>query len=223
MNSIFSKIERENMAKKYVPLVKKISNQYSGKSGLDYDEIEGFAWEGFVTALNGYDPSRSTMNFTSYAAYGIRNSILNGINTSSRTIQMSLYARNKAIAEGKEMPQAVKLSTLLRANTSDERQDDTCAALGVDDRALSQLGYDDPSSPDNPWMVLEDTLRSRFNDEWVNAFCETYGINGRKPVMGKDIAKRLNITPAALTRRNTKMINYIKSDADLCDVLSDMI
>ena len=51
-----TEFERNELAKKYLPLVKKISNQFLNSSPLEYDEIEGFAWEGFVLAMNKYDP-----------------------------------------------------------------------------------------------------------------------------------------------------------------------
>lgn len=85
-----TEFERNELAKKYLPLVKKISNQFLNSSPLEYDEIEGFAWEGFVLAMNKYDPTKSGMSFTSYAAFGIKNAIMNGINSSGQTIAVSL-------------------------------------------------------------------------------------------------------------------------------------
>ena len=86
-----TKTERDELAKKYMPLVKKISHQMLNRCSLEYDEIEGFAWVGLVLAMNTYDSHKSNMSFTSYAAYGIRNAILNGINDTGRTISVSYY------------------------------------------------------------------------------------------------------------------------------------
>ena len=87
--------ERNELAKKYLPLVKKISTKMYKNSSMDYEEIEGFAWAGFTKAMDTYDPSLSNMTFLQFAGFGIRNAILNGQTQNGSTIKISYYMRKK--------------------------------------------------------------------------------------------------------------------------------
>jgi RNA polymerase sigma factor (sigma-70 family) len=201
-----TEIERNELAKKYLPLVKKISNQMFNKCSLDYDEIEGFAWEGFVLAMNNYDPKKSSMTFTSYAAYGIRNAILNGINENGRTIAISYYKQKKMKENGEELPTSVSLQ-----NNFDN--EDHLLSLGIEDDTLF----------DNPWDVLIRKLNENFNKDWVDMFCSIYGLNGHDVEKGKDVAARQGISGCLVTKRTHKMIEFIQNDKELSDILRDLL
>ena len=220
---VYTTEEREKLAKQYVSLVKKIVNQYHRRCSLEYDEIEGFAWEGFTESLNEYDPARSKMTFKSYAAFRIRNCILNGINTYSRTIKVSRYAALKAAEEGSDMPVAISLSKLIYTSDDNRSKIADHGLMGVDNDVMASLGLEDATSPDNPWNILHASLTDQFGQEWTKSFCETYGVCGYDARMGKDIAVELGLTPAAITRRNGKMLDFIRHNKELVDQLSECI
>ena len=201
-----TEFERNELAKKYLPLVKKISNQFLNSSPLEYDEIEGFAWEGFVLAMNKYDPTKSDMSFTSYAAFGIKNAIMNGINSSGQTIAVSLYNRKKMTEKGENIPTSVSLEK----NFENE------------DHLLS-LGFEDDVIFDNPWKVMLDKVKANFDEEYVDIFCSIYGLDGHEVEKGKDIAERLGISGCLVTKRTKKIIDFIKNDKELSSILRDLL
>lgn len=201
-----TEFERNELAKKYLPLVKKISNQFLNSSPLEYDEIEGFAWEGFVLAMNKYDPTKSDMSFTSYAAFGIKNAIMNGINTSGQTIAVSLYNRKKMTERGENIPTSVSLEK----NFENE------------DHLLS-LGFEDDVVFDNPWKVMLDKIKANFDEEYVDIFCSVFGLDGHDVEKGKDIAERLGISGCLVTKRTKKIIEFIKNDKELSSILRDLL
>lgn len=201
-----TEFERNELAKKYLPLVKKISNQFLNSSPLEYDEIEGFAWEGFVLAMNKYDPTKSSMSFTSYAAFGIKNAIMNGINSTGQTISVSLYNRKKMTEKGEIIPTSVSLEK----NFENE------------DHLLS-LGFEDDAVFDNPWKVMLDKIKSNFDEEHVDIFCSVYGLDGHDVEKGKDIAARLGISGCLVTKRTKKIIEFIKNDKCLSSILRDLL
>ena len=54
--------------------------------------------------MNTYDPKKSKMTFTQFAAYGIRNAIFNGISDYSTLIHVSYYMKKKMKERGDEIP-----------------------------------------------------------------------------------------------------------------------
>lgn len=201
-----TEFERNELAKKYLPLVKKISNQFLNSSPLEYDEIEGFAWEGFVLAMNKYDPTKSNMSFTSYAAFGIKNAIMNGINSSGQTVAVSLYNRKKMTEKGENIPTSISLEK----NFENE------------DHLLS-LGFEDDVIFDNPWKVMLDKVKENFDEEHVDIFCSIYGLDGHDVEKGKDVAERLGISGCLVTKRTKKIIEFIKNDKELSSILRDLL
>ena len=198
--------ERDELAKKYMPLVKKISHQMLNQCSLEYEEIEGFARVGLVLAMNSYDENKSSMSFTSWAAYGIRNAILNGINDTSRTIAISYYKQKKMKENGEEIPTSISL------NQNFDNEDH-----------LSSLGFEDDVLLDNPWDVLIKKLKANFDEEWVDMFCSLYGLDGHDVEKGKDIAARLGISGCLVTKRTKKIIKFIQDDEEISEILRDLL
>lgn len=198
--------ERNELAKQYMPLVKKISHQMLNQCSLDYEEIEGFARVGLVLAMNSYDETKSSMSFTSWAAYGIRNAILNGINDTGRTIAVSYYRQKKMRERGEEIPSSISL------NKNFDNEDH-----------LEQLGFEEEVLLENPWDILVKKLKMNFDEEWIDMFCSLYGLNGHPIEKGKDIAKRLGISGCLVTKRTKKMVQFIQEDAELSEILRDLL
>lgn len=199
--------ERNELAKQYVPLVKKIVNQFSKKCALDYDEIESFAWEGFTIAMNTYDPKKSKMTFTSFAGYGIRNAILSGISSTQSTIAVSYYIRKKMNETGGVVPTTVSIE-------KNFENEDHLDALGLVDE---DFVYEDP------WQMLMNKLKNNFSEENVDIFCSVYGLDGHKVEKCKEIAQRMNVSGSLITKCIKKIIKFIKNDKELSNALRDTI
>ena len=197
---------RDQLAKQYLPLIKKISRQYCGICSLDYNDIEGYAWEGLVIAMNTYNEKRSSMSFKSFASFGIRNAILNGINREGRTINISYYKQKVSRQKEEELPTSVSLEK----NFDNEDH-------------LFALGLEDDTNFDNPWEVLYKKLESNFPDEWVQGFYSVYGLNNAKVEKSKDVAKKYGVSSALITKRTKKIVSYIQQDKELSSLLRDLL
>lgn len=202
-----SKEERNQLAKQYLPLVKKISTRMFKQSPLDYEEIEGFAWAGFIKAMDSYNPKVSNMSFLSWVSYGIRNAILSGQTQNGSTIRVSYYMRKKMNERGEDVPSTISLNK----NFDNE---DHLLELGVKEDFLDS---------DNSWSLLKKRLDEHFPENWTDMFYSVYGLYGKKIEKSKDIAKRQNISGCLVTKRMKKMIEYIQSDKELCDILRELL
>lgn len=199
-------LERNQLAKQYMPLVKKMSIKMYHSTGFDYEEVEGFAWQGLVDAMNKYDSNRSTMSFTSFAAYYIRHAILNGTNQNGKTIKVSYYKRKKMEENGEDLPVAVSISKNF------ENED-----------YLEQLGTEDEYLFDDPWGILKRRLEENFKPEWTDMFFSVYGLYGKEVEKSKDVANRQGVSGCLITKRMKKMIQFIKEDKELSSILRDLL
>lgn len=212
--------EKNQLVKQYVPLIKKISKQLYGKQpGIDYNDIEGFAYEGFALAINNYDTTRSAMTFTQYAAFSIRNAILNGINTYSDSLGISFYKKKKMLSENAVLPTTISLDGIVKNNYNREFEFTYEDQLGKN----STLGFTDKILYDNPWKVLIYKVTKKFPDDWADIFFSVYGLNGNSIKKQKDIAQQYNISCCLVTKRVQKIIEYIKNDKELIDILKDLL
>lgn len=198
-------IEQTELAKKFTPLVKKITNQYLGKCKISYEDIEGYAWEGFTRAMNTYDNKRSNMSFKSFAAFGIRNSILNGLKENNST-NISYYFIKKYKKEGLDLP------TTISIEKNFENEDH-----------LAELGIEDNVSTYDPWTVVINKLYTKFPDKWVNAFCEINGIGCAKLKKSKEVAEELHVSCPLVSKTIKQMVNFIKNDKESLEYLSELI
>jgi RNA polymerase sigma factor (sigma-70 family) len=218
-----TEISRDKLAKQYKPLVKKICKQHYGISQLEYEDIEGYAWLGFTTAMNTYDESKSDMSFKSFAAYGIRNAILNGINEDSRTVAISYYKQKQMQEKGETLPTAISIDKFYN-NSDDTRKNNSEYNYGkYVGCQLDFLGFEDEKSIENPYNILIDKIKENFDSAHVDMFCSVYGLDGHKIEKGKDIAKRYNVSNCLVTKRIKKIIDFIKNDKELSDILRELL
>ena len=66
---------RNALVVQFDKLINKITAQEYHKVDYPWDEIYSMALEGFVNAMNEYDPERSTMTFAQYAGFAMLNSL----------------------------------------------------------------------------------------------------------------------------------------------------
>lgn len=77
-----NEVEKEDLIKSYLPLVKKVVHRLSGRLPKDVDmkEMLNSGIIGLVDALEKYDPAHET-NFSTYAQFRIRGAILDSFRT----------------------------------------------------------------------------------------------------------------------------------------------
>jgi DNA-directed RNA polymerase specialized sigma subunit len=71
-----SQEQKNALAVQYEPLVNKITKQFVEKVKVSWDDVKSMAWEGLALAIENYDDERSTMTFTQFAGFAIRNNII---------------------------------------------------------------------------------------------------------------------------------------------------
>ena len=96
-----NEVEKNQLVKQYEPLINKLVAQFiNGNVKCSWKDLKSYAYEGFAIAIQKYDDSRSTMNFTQYAAFSIRNNILTALNNELRTVKLDAYAQKVVEKQG---------------------------------------------------------------------------------------------------------------------------
>ena len=88
---------------------------------------------------------------------------------------------------------------------------------------MAQLGFEDETLFDNPWHVLIQKLSENFPKDWVDMFCDEYGLNGHPVVKCKEIAERLGVSGCLITKRTKKMHEFISSNDELRELLRELL
>ena len=207
-------MNKEKLAKQYEPLVNKITKQYAAKVKIGWEDVKSMAWEGLAIAMETYDENKSTMNFTQFAGYAIRNNILTSLDNEVRTVKLSNYAQKKAVERGEALFNSVSIDQP-RHNGDDDEVTPREKVLGM---------FEDEKFSDGD---VFDYLKSRIDDEFSTRDClifyKSFGLNGFDDMKGKDIAKELNVSEGLVSQRLKKIIAFIRKDNDLCEVLSNLL
>ena len=214
--------KRQNkLVLQYMPLVDKISFQLWSqlsdrqKELFNFEEVKGYALEGFAKALRNYDPSRSEMTFKQYLAYAMRNTCLDGINEESRTIKISYYKQQKRKEEG--LPNILTTSIngiLSRGDSEEDDSDDHLDFLGVND------GFE---NCEHPIDTLVKVIKAKFDPSYADIFFSTYGLDGHDELKGVELAEKYKVSNATITVRVQKVISFIREDKTLMSILAELL
>ena len=121
---------RNQLAIQFEPLVNKIVKQQMAKLKTDWDTLKSMGHEGLVIAMNTYDPEKSKMTFTQFAAFSILNNIRNCSCMELHTVKLSSYTqeqikkqsegtRDTGSVVGSTTFAAVNLSTVMSSDESE--------------------------------------------------------------------------------------------------------
>lgn len=204
--------EKNNLAMQYEALVNKLVKQFSSKVCVNWQDIKSMAYEGLALAIEKYDEERSDMTFTQYAAFAIRNNILTGLTNETRTVKMTAYMQGKAAEAGESLFTSISIDRSMRA-------DDEKKPLEV------KLGMvsDETFSDGDVFEYLNVRLLENFKERDVKMFYKTFGLMGEDDMKGKDIAKEFGVSGAVISNKVNKILKWIKTDTDLCEVLSNLL
>lgn len=180
---------RNACAKQYMPMIHKIVNDFVGKSRLDKPELMSAAMIGFTDAMNDWrkdGKEENSVPFKTYAAYRVRQQILNDINTLSYTVKTNWYGVKKM---GAGMLSAVSLDGFKDAEG--EFKQDHLAVMGQEDP-----NYNLSKSEEDNWAELYKIIERTFKQRDIDVFYRYFGLKGHNKEKGKDIARSLGISPA---------------------------
>lgn len=211
---------RNEVAKRYMPLVHSIANKYVGQSKLDRNELISAGLEGLVMAMDKFKPvdgdsDEKTVSFKTFAGYMIRNYITAEMTQSNTLSGANWYNTAKY---GYAMFNALSLDNFGRGGGDDEFDQDHLKALGVEDEEPKQY-----SKEGKMWDELYKALEKKFSQRDVDVFYRFFGVNGRKREKSKDIAKSYGMSQGNI--RNSilnKMLRWIKENPQVADIISDL-
>lgn len=208
---------RNAATKMYGPMIYKIVNHYVGKSKMSKQELISAALIGFTNAMNDWkrgDEEKKVI-FKTYAAYRIKQQILNDINEYGHTLSgTNWYATDKY---GSEMLDAVSIDGFSKDDNGEFKQD-RLSSLGIED-ADANLTKDEKKQWDSLYKLIE----GKFKQRDIDIFYRYFGLNGYKREKSKDIAKSLGMSEGNI--RNSiinKMILFLKKDKRAIDILQNI-
>lgn len=206
---------RNACAKQYMPLVHKIVNGYVGKSKLSKPELISAGLHGFTSAMNDWrkNGDESAVPFKTYAAYRVKQQILNDINNLSYTIKTNQYGIAKM---GSTALTALSLDSAPR-DAEGEFKQDRLKALGKEDSAMNLS----PSEREN-WNTLFKLIEGTFKQRDVDVFYRYFGLKGYQKEKGKDIAKSLGIGPSMVTGIVKTILGKLKDNPKAMEILMDI-
>lgn len=202
--------EREIYARQYTPLVYKIVEQNRDKSPLTYDDIVGFGFEGLADAMNTYEPEFG-QSFLQYAAYRIYYFIMNGTNREGHIVAFSDYQQKKAKQEGRP----TYIFQQIQSKTDEN---------GEEQWNIPEMSIDPEKT--NIGQALEDIrifVSTRFSARDTDIFFKTFGLGEEDDVPRIKIAKQYNVSSAAITYVNQRIIAAIREDDALREELEDLL
>lgn len=209
--SLLSTQEKNQLVKQYEPLVCKITRQFTTKMCVPWNDVKSMAYEGLVLAFEKYDETRSKMSFTQYAAFAIRNNILTCLDNELRTVKMSNYAQKKAVEHGEALFNTVSIDQPTRED---------------DNKPLElklNMFCDEKFSDGDVYEYLYIRLENQFNERDCNIFYKSFGLHNENTLKGKEIAKEMGVSEGLVSRQNKKIIEWIRTDNNLCEVLANLL
>lgn len=214
---------REQLARQFEPLVNRITKQQQQILKTDWYTLKSMAYEGLVIAMNTYDPERSKMTFTQFAAFAMLNHIRNSSCLELHTVKLTSYtqeqirknAQNDEDGDGKigaTTFTTVSISSCLNPDSDDTNQN----------REMKYGVYETAKFADgDPIEVLKVKVNDNCNETDAYCFYSYFGL-GVEEKQVAELAKELNVSSGRISQRIKKVVDYIKSDEDLLEVLASL-
>lgn len=227
-----SEKSRNEIAKRYEPLVHKICRQYHGKSNLSYEDLLASAYEGLTYAMNNFGKKRSnkddindeTVNkytFGQFAAYMIRFHILGTIENESRIVRISKSQQKKERTETGKISKnnSVSGDKQIGVHNSDEGNKTLFDFIDSQEYSDSSLDRQDLAKL---WDNIYDKIKEKFGEKIFNIWCSFYGINGEKELKNKELADKYNVSNSSITYYCFKVNNYLQKDKEMFNMLQEV-
>lgn len=204
---------REKIAREYRPLMNKIANQWEGKCPLDRELLMMLAEDGLLYAMDHFREGTS-QNFIQYAAWCMRNLILNGISEYGSTVRLNSGQRKKLMDDGK--------STYITFSIDRCPDDETdCELSDFISKHPEEMQFD-LTDKDQVLKNLTDFVDQNFNQRHRDIFYSTYELKGYKKMKGKDLSKKYHCTAALISQSNRHVLEAIRGQEDLMEALDSL-
>jgi DNA-directed RNA polymerase specialized sigma subunit len=206
---------RNACAKQYMSMVHKIVNTYVGQSRLGKPELMSAALQGFTDAMNDWrkNGDDSSVPFKTYAAYRVKQQILNDINTYSYSVSTNWYGVKKM---GSSMLSAISLDQSPKDEDGEFKQD-RLKFLG------NEPDYNLTKSEEHNWAELYKIIENTFKQRDIDIFYRYFGLKGYAKEKAKDIAKSLGISPSLVTGIVKEVVlKTLKKNSKAMDILMDL-
>lgn len=210
-----TELEKNQLVHQYEKLINRIINQFHRKGYTSWDQLESMALEGFALAIHNYDSTRSTLTFTQFAAYAIRNNILTSLDNELRVVKLSAYAQKKVTETGGTTWNTVRLETSSGSDDSNHEPIQREVKLG----AYTKAKFDDGDVFEYLYSRIED----EFSERDSNMFYMCFGLKEFDVTPGKTIAQMYGVSEGLVSQRIKRITRWIKQDNDLCEMLANLI
>lgn len=221
---------RNEVAKRYEPLVHKMAKQFMGKSNLDYEDLISAGYTGLTYAMNWYgrktDKNAADLEtivsktFTQFAAFTIRGTILREITEISRTVRVPLSQLN---AEKKDAGYITKNNTVSGDKPVSAKGDESSKSLfdyvGATDNATRGIDNEDA---EKLWKAFFAQLEKHFDKTMIDIYYHSLGLNGYEKIKKKDLAEKYGVAQSSITYYLYKINNYIQTDKKMKAMITDI-
>lgn len=226
-----SEAGRNQIAKKYEPLIHKIAKQFMGKSELSYEDLISAGNVGLIHAMNKYG-KKSNKNvadletivgktFTQYAAFMIRISILEDIKNLSQIVRVPISQQN---AERRETGRNTKSNTVSGdkeiSSSGDEGNKSLFDYIGGTDNATRGIDNEDV---EKLWKKFFKKLEEKFDKTTLDIWYSSFGVNGHEKMKKKDIAAKYGLVPSNISYYLYRVNTFIKTDKKMMEMMNDIL
>lgn len=214
---------RNQLTLQFEPLINKITAQNHKKFHTDYMTIKSMAYEGFVQAMNEYEPGKAArneeiakkdMDFKQYAAFRMLQNIRNRTAEELNIVKLNYYAIKGMKDEEKSSFVTVPIASMV--NDSDEKD----SSKSLMDAGLYQSAH---FADGDVFVNLKTEIDANCNKEDAEIFYRYMGLYGREESKVVDMAKEMNVTSGRISQRLNKVINYVRSNPNLCESLASLM
>ena len=225
---------RNQLAVQFEPLVNKIVKQQHAKLHTDWDSLKSMAYEGLTIALNTYDPERSQMTFTQFAAFAILNNIRNCSCIELHTVKLTSYTQDQIKQAQEAAKKAEELGEHHDGPTGTGATTFTSVSLstamnpaGDNDHMNREMRYGIYESAKfgdgDPMELLKFQVDTHCNATDAKCFYHYFGVCGYEEKQVTELADELGVTSGRISQRIKKVIDYIKKDELLCESLASLL
>lgn len=210
---IVSEAGRNRVARDFRPLLNKIVNQWDGKCPLDRDTIVMQAEYGLVYAMDHFKEGTS-QSFIQYAAWCMRNWILNGISDYGSTVRINSGQRSKLMNEGKSVYRVFSIDRC----PDDEFDGELSEHISRNSEEFKM----DVVEEEKVFKNLTDFVDSKFNERARDIFYSTYELKGHKKMKGVELSKKYHCTAALISQTVRHVLEAIRENGELMELLDSV-
>lgn len=227
---------RNQLARQFEPLVNKIVAQQQKVLKTDWSTLKSMGYEGLAIAMNTYDPDRSGMTFTQYAAFSILNNIRNCSCTELHTVKLTSYTQDqiRKVNEAAKKTQEDSDDPYIAPNRGVGTTMFTSVSIS---NVTNSNGDNDNMNREMRYGIYESAKFANGDifeqmkleiDEHCNktdAYCfyHYFGICGYPEKQVNELAEEFKVTSGRISQRLKKVIDFIKKDENLCEGLASLL